>query len=97
MRNEKWLNENDWIFFYFFFIYLLIFYFIIIIFFFDSVSRLFQDLFSSYETGQSVAGAKTGEPREKPDTPASRTWLVSHVAHTGHSGEMIAVRKYQRS
>ena len=70
---------------------------LLLLFFFDSVSRPFQDLFSSYETGQSVAGAKTGEPREKPDTPASRTWLVSHVAHTGHSGEMIAVRKYQRS
>ena len=38
----------------------------------------------SYETGQSVGGAKTGEPREKPpDTPASRTWLVSHVAKAG--------------
>ena len=44
----------------------------------------FQDYFSSYETGQSVGGAKTGEPREKPpDTPASRTWLVSHVARAG--------------
>ena len=49
--------------------------------FFNSVLRPFQDYFSSYETGQSVGGAKTGEPREKPpDTPASRTWLVSHVA-----------------
>ena len=46
-------------------------------FFFDSVYRPFQDYFSSYETGQSVGGAKTGEPREKPpDKPASRTWLV---------------------
>ena len=48
--------------------------------------RLFQDLdyFGSYETGQSVGGAKTGEPREKPPgTPASRTWLVSHVASAG--------------
>ena len=26
--------------------------------------RPFQDYFSSYETGQSVGGAKTGEPRE---------------------------------
>ena len=53
-------------------------------FFFDSVLRPFQDYFSSYETGQSVGGAKTGEPREKPpDTPASRTWLVSHVARAG--------------
>ena len=54
------------------------------IFFFYSVLRPFQDYFSSYETGQSVGGAKTGEPREKPPgTPASRTWLVSHVASAG--------------
>ena len=40
--------------------------------------------FSSYETGQLVGGAKTGEPQEKsPGTPASRTWLVSHVARAG--------------
>ena len=53
-------------------------------FFLNSVLRPFQDYFSSYETGQSVGGAKTGEPREKPpDTPASRTWLVSHVARVG--------------
>ena len=53
-------------------------------FFFFSVLRPFQDYFSSYETGQSVGGAKTGEPREKPpDTPASRTWLVSQVATAG--------------
>ena len=33
---------------------------------------------------QSVGGAKMGEPREKPPgTPASRTWLVSHVARAG--------------
>ena len=53
-------------------------------FFLNSVLRPFQDYFSSYEMGQSVGGAKTGEPREKsPDTPASRTWLVSHVARAG--------------
>ena len=52
--------------------------------FFNSVLRPFQDYFSSYETGQSVGGAKTGDPREKPhDTPASRTWLVSIVARAG--------------
>ena len=52
--------------------------------FFNSVLRPFQDYFSSYETGQSVGGAKTREPREKPpDTSASRTWLVSHVARAG--------------
>ena len=53
-------------------------------FFLYSVKRPFQDYFSSYETGQSVNGAKTGESREKqPGTPASRTWLVSHVASAG--------------
>ena len=53
-------------------------------FFFNSVLRPFQDYFSSYETGQSEGGAKTGEPREKPsDTPTSRIWLVSHVARAG--------------
>ena len=53
------------------------------LFFFDSVLRPFQDYFSSYETGKSVGGSKRGEPREKrPDTPASRTWLVSR----GQSG-----------
>ena len=30
--------------------------------FFNSVSLPFQDYFSSYETGQSEGGAKTGEP-----------------------------------
>ena len=32
---------------------------------FYSVLRPFQDYFSLYEMGQSVGGAKTGEPREK--------------------------------
>ena len=36
----------------------------------NSVLRPFQDYFSSYETGQSVGGAKTGEPREKPHPQA---------------------------
>ena len=50
----------------------------------SSVLRPFQDYFSSDETGRSVGGAKMGEPREKtPGTPASRTWLVSHVARAG--------------
>ena len=53
------------------------------VYFLNSVLRPFQDYFSS-ETGQSVGGAKTREPRDKPpDTPASRTWLVSHVARAG--------------
>ena len=55
-----------------------------IFFFLNSILHPFQDYFSSYETGQSVGGAKTGEPQEKPpDTPASRTWLVSHLARAG--------------
>ena len=58
--------------------------FIVCVFFFNSVLRPFQDYFSSYETGLSVGGAKTGEPREKPPgTHASRHWLVSHVARAG--------------
>ena len=52
--------------------------------FFNLVLRPFQDYFSSYEKGQSVGGTKTREPRGKPPgTPASRTWLVSHVARAG--------------
>ena len=53
-------------------------------FFLNSVLHPFQDYFSSYETGQSVGGQKPENPREKPPgTPASRTWLVSHVASAG--------------
>ena len=52
--------------------------------FLNSVLHPFQDYFSTYEMGKSVGVAKTGEPREKPPgTPASRTWLVSHVARAG--------------
>ena len=59
------------------FIYLFIYLFLFIL-------RPFQDYFSSYETGQSVGGGETGEPREKPTgTSASRTWLVSHMASKG--------------
>ena len=66
----------------------------VLFFFFDSVLRPFEDYFSSYETGQSVGGAKMGEPREKPPyTPASRTWLVSHVARAGlEPTQVTAVR-----
>ena len=42
----------------------------------DFFLRHFQDYFSSYETGQSLGGAKTGELREKPpSTPASSAGL----------------------
>ena len=30
----------------------------------NSIFRPFQDYFSSCETGQSIGGAKTGEPRD---------------------------------
>ena len=70
------------IFFFFFFFFL---------FSFTSLSSFFTHI----ETNQSVGGAKTGVPGEKPpDTPASRTWLVPHVTRAPseartHSGEMI--------
>ena len=58
--------------------------FILSFFLFFSVLRPFQDYFSSNETGQSVGWTKMGEPRGKtPGTPASRTWLVPHVARAG--------------
>ena len=51
---------------------------------FNSVLRPFQDYFSLYETGQSISGRKQKNPGEKqPGTPASRAWLVSHVARGG--------------
>ena len=47
---------------------------------FTSLSRLFQLIWD----GPISRWAKTGEPREKtPDTPTSKTWLVSHVAKAG--------------
>ena len=53
-------------------------------FFLNSVLCLFPDYFSSCEVGQSVGGTKMGESGEKPPgTPASRTWLVSHMARAG--------------
>ena len=59
--------------------------FFVLCFFFHSVFCPFQDYFTSYKTGQSVSEMKMGAPREKPPgTPASRTWLVSHVARAGH-------------
>ena len=40
-------------------------------------------IISLIETSQSVGGAKREYPGKPPDTPASRTWLVSHVASAG--------------
>ena len=67
------------------------FFFFVFLFSFTSLSSFFTHI----ETNQSVGGAKTGVPGEKPpDTPASRTWLVPHVTRAPseartHSGEMI--------
>ena len=72
-----------------------LFFFFFFFFFFDSVLRPFQAFYTHIETDQSVGGAKTGVPGEKPpDTPASRTWLVPHVTRAPseartHSCEMI--------
>ena len=66
---------------------------IIIIFLFSFTSL--SSFFTHIETNQSVGGAKTGVPGEKPpDTPTSKTWLVPHVTRAPseartHSGEMI--------
>ena len=40
-------------------------------------------IISLIETCQWVGGAKRESPGKPPDTPASRTWLVSHVASAG--------------
>ena len=64
-------------------------------FFFFFLIQFYSSFFTHIETNQSVGGAKTGVPGEKPpDTPASRTWLVPHVTRAPseartHSGEMI--------
>ena len=49
-------------------------------FFFGFSFTSLSSFFTHIETNQSVGGAKTGVPGEKPpDIPASRTWLVSHI------------------
>ena len=58
------------------FFFLFFFFLFFFLFSFTSLSSFFTHI----ETNQSVGGAKTGVPGEKPtDTPASRTWLVSHM------------------
>ena len=37
-------------------------------------------IISLIETSQSIGGRNGRTPGKPPDTPASRTWLVSHVA-----------------
>ena len=49
-------------------------------FFFGFSFTCLSSFFTHIDTNQSVGGVKTGVPVEKPpDTPVSRTWLVSHM------------------
>ena len=57
--------------------------------FFSSVLHPFQDYFSSYETGQSVGGAKMGEPPRKTTLACLTCGQCGARTHTRHSGEMI--------
>ena len=47
-----------------------------------SLSSL-SELFHSYREESIGRWGETGVPRENHLTPASKTWLVSHVASTG--------------
>ena len=74
------LLDFDWpshfrVFFFFFSFFFFFFFF----FFFYSILRPFQDYFSSYETGQSIGGAKTGEPREKHLAHPQAELDLSHI------------------
>ena len=40
-------------------------------------------IISLIETSQSIGGRNGRTPGKPPDTPASRTWLVSHMASAG--------------
>ena len=55
---------------------------IIYIFFFIQFNVPFK-IISLIETSQSIGGRNGRTPGKPPDTPASRTWLVSHVASAG--------------
>ena len=67
----------------------------VIFFFFNAVLHPFQDYFSSYETGQSVGGAKIGEHGEKHLAHPQAEFGLSQCCkcgagtHTRHSGGMI--------
>ena len=75
--------KHIFFFFFFFFCFFFLFFFLFFVFLFSQFN-VPQDYFSSYEKDQSVGGTKTGEPRENPPgIPASRTWLVPHVARAG--------------
>ena len=53
-----------------------------ILFFFIQFNVPFK-IISLIETSQSIGGRNGRTPGKPPDTPASRTWLVSHVASAG--------------
>ena len=53
--------------------------FFFVVFFFNSGLRPFQDYFSSYETGQSEGGAKTGEPEKNHLTHPQAELGLSHM------------------
>ena len=52
------------------------------VFFFIQFNVPFK-IISLIETSQSIGGRNGRTPGKPPDTPASRTWLVSHVASAG--------------
>ena len=72
-------------------VFIVFFFFFFFFFFFCFSFTSLSSFFTHIETNQSIGGAKTGVPGEKPpDTPASRTWLVPHVTRAPtHSSEMI--------
>ena len=49
------------------------------LFFFNSVLRIFQDYFSSYETGQSVGGRKQENPEKNPLAHPQAELGLSHM------------------
>ena len=58
---------------------------IFIFYFFNSVLPLFQDYFSSYDTGQSVGGQKRENSEQKHVAhPQAELGFLSHVVSAGH-------------
>ena len=61
----------------------LFFFFFFFFFFFLIQFNVPFKIISLIETSQSIGGRNGRTPGKPPDTPASRTWLVSHVASAG--------------
>ena len=53
------------------------------LFFFFTQFHVPFKIISLIETSQWIGGRNGSTPGKPPDTPASRTWLVSHVASAG--------------